>query len=146
MRPSASLLVRSAALLLLGGCFISTSISTSVDAVLGSVSNALNSISDSISTGGGESAMYLRDVKMYAATYLREPNADADFARGLSLVAESHGVVHWEASAETFVAVGDGLRLGGASPEQMERMVTRLGQTDAERARLLLDGYRRAER
>ena len=92
-------------LTLLGACSFSDSsesISTSFNNALESISNSFNAMSNS-SSGGGESAsaLYLEDVRAYTEVFAVQGGSAQDFSRGLSDVAERHGITDWEAEPAT---------------------------------------------
>ena len=146
MRLDTNLKLTLAALLLplVAACSISESISTSVNNALESISNSFNAMSNSLSGGGDSaSALYLEDVRAYTEIFVVQGGTSADFSRGLSDVAERHGITDWEAEPATLTAVGQGLRAVAVTPAEMEAFYGRV--TDPERARLVREGYRAAD-
>jgi hypothetical protein len=82
-----------------------------------------------------QSGAYRDDVRV-ATRALADAPAD-ELLRELSLVAERHGISHWEARAGTWRAVGAGLGEAGVSRADAEALSGRLGADAAARARLL---------
>lgn len=120
--------ISAAAAVLLFGCASIDSSESSSDSVAGlveSLASPFESSSASSESGGGEAqTAYLQDVQAYTLAYLVESAEDGEFARGLSQVADGHGINDWEADAETFVAIrtaaGDP-RVTGSARARLER-------------------------
>jgi hypothetical protein len=148
MRSDPKLRLRMSALVLLpllAACSISASVSTSVNAGLASISDSFNAISNSSTSGGSEAtAMYQQDVRAYTRVFVAQGGTEREFTRGLSRIAEDHGITHWEAEAATMQAVGAGLADGNATAAQVERLCESL--TDGARARLVREGFLSAQR
>jgi hypothetical protein len=110
-------------------------------AVGGSVSGILNS-----SGLGTDTALledYKRDLRQYAALYMQSggDGTPQDFQRGITRIAESHGIAHWEAEPATPYAIGQGLREAHVSEAGMRDFCEALG-SDTLAARLALEGWR----
>lgn len=95
--------------LVAAGC---SSISESVDSSSKAVNGVLESLkspfdsSSKSSGGGGQTAMnYQRDVHSFALACLTRDDEPGEFARGMSRVAELHGVSDWEESPDTYAAL-----------------------------------------
>lgn len=135
-----------ALVLLLGGCqLLWASITSPSDWVLGSaesISGSIRAISRSSGIGGGgPDAAYRRDVRAWTVAFTRTGGSQEDFLRGLARVAEPHGVTHWEGEPATLVAIGEGLRAAGATPETLEGL---LAGTEPPAAGLVREGFRGA--
>lgn len=106
------------------------SISASLDSVSDSVSTAFESVSGSFgsasgSSGGEEadakaSALYRSDLCAYTVASLGE--ADSDLVRGIGRIAQSHGITHWEANANTIPAIRAAIASGGVDASGVERL------------------------
>ena len=131
----------------LAGCqVISASITSPSDWVSGtgnSISGSFEGLSRSSGSGGGgeSSSAYRRDVRAYAAEFADAGGTSTDFLRGIGQVAEHHGVTHWESNDSTLVAIGEGLRDAGVSPEEMEMLGARVGDADPRVVARVLEGY-----
>jgi hypothetical protein len=131
----------------LAGCqVISASITSPSDWVSGtgtSISGSFKGLSRSSGSGGGgeSSSAYRRDLRAYAAEFADVGGSSEDFLRGIGRVAESHGVTHWEASPDTLLAIGEGLRDAGVSPDEMQALGARSGDADPRVVALVLEGY-----
>ncbi len=67
--------------------------------------------SSSDSSGGGTA--YRQDVRALTLAYLDSSEDAEGFLRGLSQVADEHGIVDWEGIPATFLAFGHALRSEG---------------------------------
>jgi hypothetical protein len=148
--PAAGLAL--AAVLSLAGCqTLWASITSPSNWISGtgeSISNSLRGFgvysgSDSGSSGsrGAADTAYRQDVRVFAAEFARAGGSSDDFLRGIGLVAESHGVSHWEGRADTLLAIGAGLRDAGVSRADVEALGARATGADPRVAALVLEGY-----
>ncbi len=110
----------------------STAIGDSSDASADS-SNAFSKSSSGSSSGDDEEAApdaesrYREDVRV-AAHGWGAANSDANaFARELSGIAASHGVVDWQSRSSTYVAVEAGLREAGIPEPEVTARLSALG-------------------
>lgn len=110
----------------LAGCkAISASITSPSDSISGSfeaIGGSLKAISTSSSGAGDGSApdeAYRRDLRAYAAAFVETGGTQQEFLRGITRVAELHGVTDWEAQPDTLRAIGEGLRDAGVSEDQL---------------------------
>src|SRR5262249_43985465 len=84
---------------------ILNSASQSSNAVIESLKSPFDSSSKSSGGGGGTALNYQRDVHSYALACLARDDEPSEFLRGMSRVAELHGVSDWEESPDTYVAL-----------------------------------------
>jgi hypothetical protein len=122
-RPILACLLLGAAPLL--GCQpISASLTSPSDWVAGtgeSINGSLGGVSPSSGSGGGGAGLaYRRDVRAFTAHFARTGGGSDDFLRGVGAVAVLHGVTHWERQPDTQLAIGAGLREGGAPPAALD--------------------------
>jgi hypothetical protein len=134
------------------GCkVISAIIEIPSDLVAGS-SKSIGGSFDAISTSSGSGgqpasptpnqAGFQRDLREYTARFATTPGGSReDFLRGVTRIAEDHGVSHWEADPLTPRAIGEGLRDARLSESEMNALIDGIGRDRAE-AQLALDGYR----
>ena len=95
------------------------------------------------SDGGGDSSKtaYRRDVRAFAAQASQTGGSQAEFLRGIARVAEGHGLSHWEASPDTLLAIGEGLRDAGVSPAELEALGAGAEGAAPEVVALVREGY-----
>ena len=129
------------------GCSIINAVSDGVSNTLSATGNAiagvLNAIADSSRSRGGASAKnydYERDLREYTVVFMRSGGTQADFERGVSRIAENHGITHWEAEAGTPFAIGQGMREANVSEAQMRAFCTQVG-ADTPAAKLAFEGW-----
>lgn len=110
-----------------------------------SIAGSFDAISTSSGTGSTEptpnKTSYRRDLRQYAAVFVKSPGTREEFLRGVTRIAEDHGITHWEAEVVTPRAIGEGLRDANLSETEMDAFVDSIGRERAE-AQLALDGYR----
>ena len=109
----------------------------------GSFEGILNS--SGIGTDSARLQEYQRDLRQYAALYMQRGSDGTphDFQRGISRIAESHGIAHWEGQPTTPYAIGQGFRDAQVSETAMREFCAALG-SDTPAARLALEGWRAA--
>jgi hypothetical protein len=108
-------------------------------AIGGSFQSLSTSASQELSIDARRSA-YVRDLRAYVAGFARSGAGSAeDFLRGVSRVAESHGISHWEAEPATPYAIGQGLRDADASESELRAL-----GGGSRAAGLALEGWREA--
>jgi hypothetical protein len=137
------------ALVSLPGCQVLwASITSPSDWIAGSsesIAGSVRSISRSSGSPAEKTSLaYRRDVRAWAAEFVREGGAQDEFLRGIGRIAETHGLTHWQADPATLVAVGEGLRDAGWSGEQMKRLRSDLADVQARSVELVFEGYRSA--
>jgi len=82
------------------------SVSEASNGVVESLKGSVNSSSKSSGGGGGQAALnYQRDVHSFALACLGRDEEPGEFVRGMSRVAELHGVSDWEESPDTYTAI-----------------------------------------
>jgi hypothetical protein len=149
MAPRKLLALWLLAALPLAGCkIISAIIESPSDLSAGSsrsIAGSFDAISASSGSGGKDTTpnqtSYRRDLRQYTAAFARQADGSRDeFVRGISRIAEDHGITHWESDALTPRAIGEGLHDAKLSPAEMDAFVDGIGRTRPE-AQLALDGY-----
>lgn len=130
-RPALAVL---AAALLLGGCSISDSVSSSFE-------SSSASLASSSGSSSRDRQSYRNDVRDYTSAYVKSGGQFDNFTRGLESIAAKHGVSDWEADQDTYVGIGAGLRAAGQTAEQLEVWKTNLAAGDASRAAAIQKGY-----
>lgn len=141
-------LVLVAALPLAGCKVISAIIEIPSDISAGSsrsIAGSFDAISTSSGSGGQDTTpnqtSYQRDLRQYTAVFAREAGGSRDeFVRGISRIAEDHGITHWESEALTPRAIGEGLHDAKLSQAEMDGFIDSIGRSRPE-AQLALDGY-----
>jgi hypothetical protein len=111
-----------------------------------SIAGSFDAISTSSGSGGKDEptpnkTSYQRDLRQYAAVFVKSPGTREDFLRGVARIAEDHGVTHWEADPMTPRAIGEGLCDAKLSEAEMDAFVDSIGR-DKPAAQLALEGYR----
>lgn len=127
------------------GCSISASSVSISDSISGSSKSSSDSISSSSPDGSSSSEhAYREDVRDYAASAARSGRTAVELESGLASLAERHGVTNWEADDATWIGIGEGLRISGATPEGVARWSSEFGSAPGGReqaGRLILRGY-----
>ena len=129
------------------GCTIVNAVSTGASDVLSATGNAiggvLRAIADSSDSGGGSAKndSYERDLREYTVMFMRSGGTQADFMRGVSRIAENHGIAHWEAEAGTPFAIGQGMREANVSEAEMRAFCDEVG-AETSVAKLAFEGWR----
>ena len=110
-----------------------------------SIAGSFDAISTSSGSGGEKETpnktSYQRDLRQYAAVFVKSPGTREEFLRGVARIAEDHGISHWEAESVTPRAIGEGLRDANLSEAEMDAFVDAVGR-DKPSAQLALEGYR----
>jgi hypothetical protein len=119
------------------------SASDSTSALLKSLSTSVSSISDSISSGSKEEkeSAYRQDVKSTLVMFYKHPTTRNDLEQDLTLVAKEHGITNWKNNANTYLGIGQGLRLSSATEVEFDQIVQRVSQNNTKMASLLKEGY-----
>jgi hypothetical protein len=111
---------------------------------IGGSFDAISTSSGSSGHGGHDAAnelAYRRDLRAFTAEFATTAGGSrADFVRGVTRIAEDHGISDWESEAATPRAIGEGLRDARLSAAQMDAFVDSIGR-DRPEAQLALDGY-----
>ena len=133
-----NLLLVSAALALLAGCSISYSSGKSSD-----------SITSSVSSGGGESKQagkeinnYVEEVIVVTNLYVRQGKNNKAYQRHITVVAGNHGIIDWENEESTFVAMGKGLKRAGVNEDNIASLPYFETIVISSKYALLLRGYK----
>ena len=114
-----------------------------------SIAGSFDALSGSSGSGGGgkdatpNKQSYDRDLREFTAAFAATSGSREEFLRGVSRIAEDHGISHWEADPLTPRAIGEGLRDAGWSEAQMAEFMDQAGR-DRPAAQLALEGYRQA--
>src|SRR5258705_12317863 len=81
-----------------------------------SIAGSFDAISASSGSGGGDKTSptpnkqsYARDLREFTATFAKTSGSREDFLRGVSRIAEDHGISHWESDPLTPRSYGEGL-------------------------------------
>jgi len=120
--------------LFLHGCSFSKSSEGSSD----SVSSIISSPSNSSKTDD----KYQREIQDYTLAYVKSSEADyASFQKGLTDIANSHGVVDWEHDSTTYVAIGRGLKKAGLKGVPYETYKMNLTGSDIPKMLNIQEGY-----
>jgi hypothetical protein len=133
------------------GCqVISASVESPSDSSAGSsrsIAGSFDGLSVSSGSGGSgdqqtpNSTSYRRDLRQYAAVFVKGSGTREEFLRGVARIAEDHGITHWEADPATPRAIGAGLRDANLSEAEMDAFLDAVGR-DKPSAQLALEGYR----
>ena len=133
------------------GCKVISAIVTSPSDSITGTGRAIGGSFEAISrsSGSGPSSApkksgYVRDLREYVDLFMKRGDGTTrDFERGVSRIAESHGITHWEAEPSTPYAIGQGLRQADWSEAQMRAFCAEYG-SDAAAAKLALEGWQEA--
>jgi hypothetical protein len=136
-----------AAAFAISGCTVINAASDGASNMLSATGNAvagvLHAIADSSASGNGSSARndsYERDLREYTVMFMRNGGTQADFMRGVSRIAENHGIAHWESEVGTPFAIGQGMREANVSEAEMRAFCNEVG-VDTPAAKLALEGW-----
>jgi len=124
--------------LLLAGCSISDSVKSSFE------SSASSSGSSSASSGSRRDS-YVNDVSQYTEAYAKSGGQFDAFTRGLTSIAQKHGVNDWESDPDTFKGIGAGLKQAAVAPAQFEVWKQNLSKDNATNAAAMQQGYNAAK-
>jgi hypothetical protein len=132
------------------GCqVISASFTSPSDSISGTghaIVGSFQGISFSSGSKGEEEATkesYQRDLRQYSAVFVRSGGTQADFLRGVSRIAENHGIAHWEAEPATPFAIGQGMREANVSEAEMQAFCAEVG-SETPAAKLAFEGWQSA--
>lgn len=134
----------------LTGCkVISAILEVPSDLIAGSsrsIAGSFDAMSASSGSGGQTTeptpnrTSYRRDLRQYAAAFVRSEGTTDEFVRGVTRIAEDHGITHWESEPFTPRAIGEGLHDAHLSEAEMDAFIDSVGR-DRPEAQLALDGY-----
>jgi hypothetical protein len=119
--------------LVMVGCSISHSISESVSSPFESSSHS--------SKSSDQKESYQGDVRDYTEAYVRSSDDPAAFRKGVSSIAQKHGVSNWEADHATYTGIGQGLGKAQVKQSQVEVYKANLSAGDAAKASEIQKGY-----
>jgi hypothetical protein len=139
MHRIALLLLVPAAGAIAAGCSISESISKSVSSPF--EWSSASSTSSSRSSSPNRAEDYRTDVRNYTSAYVKSGGDFDSFNRGLADIAAKHGVSNWESDTNTFIGIGQGLRVAGVTPSQLEVWKNNLARGDFNKAAAMQQGY-----
>jgi hypothetical protein len=122
---------------LLGACVAPATSSMS----LGSVSSISGSSASSAAHNARNHNAYYIDVRESTAAAILAQASTAEVLRSISRAATEHGISDWEAKQSSYVALGEGLRLGGLDQDQARAWISRLSGGNAKTASLITIGY-----
>ncbi|HEY3017338.1 MAG TPA: putative lipoprotein [Gaiellaceae bacterium] len=140
-------------LLLLVGCSISTSLSTSsTSSQSASDSSASSSTSSDSSSRSSESSSrssmgsrerdrYLEDVRSYTAANVRGGVPLETFQKELGDLARAHGLTNWEDDETTYLGIGEGLSEAAVGQAQLEMYKTSFSRSDPAKMQAIQRGY-----
>lgn len=122
---------------LLIGCVVPATSSMS----LGSVSSISGSSASSSAHHHRDDSAYYIDVRESTAAAIIAQASTDEVLRSISRAATLHGISDWEAKQGSYVALGEGLRLGGLNEDQAKTWISRLSDGNGETARLIKQGF-----
>jgi hypothetical protein len=133
-----------AALIATTGCgiFKSTTSQASSESSSKSSKSPFDSSSASSESSGADDSEFQLDVKDSTADYAAQGGDVAAFRREVGTIAEHYGVTDWEAHAQTYVAMGRGLKDAGLQPGSAEALGAQIAGADRTRLAWILAGYR----
>jgi len=137
-------------LLVLVGCSLSTSLSTSSQSVSDS-SASISASSESSSrfltsssrssTSAERQTRYREEVRSHTAAYVRSGVQFDAFEKELGELARSHGLTHWEEDETTYVGIGEGLGDAAVGEAQLEMYKTSFSRSDPFKMQAIQRGY-----
>ena len=145
--PTIKLIARFASIVGAVGITASASLMTSCLAPatssvsLGSVSSISGSSASSAANRHHHHEAYYIDVRESAAAAILAQATTDEVLRSISRAATQHGISDWEAEQESYLALGEGLRMGGLNEEQARTWISQLSDGNAETSRLITQGY-----
>ena len=123
------------------GCSFSYS-SDSLSKSSGRSSDSVSSIVSSPSNSSKTTDKYQLEIQEYTHAYVKSSDADyASFQKGLTDIANSHGVVDWEQDSITYVAIGRGLKKAGLKGVAYETYKKNLTGSDVTKMTDIQEGY-----
>jgi len=125
----------------LHGCSFSYS-SESSSKSSGRSSDSVSSIVSSPSNSSKTGEKYKQEIQDYTEAYVKSSEADyASFQKGLTDIADSHGVVDWEQDSATYFAIGKGLKKAGIEGVAYETYKKNLTGSDVSKMADIQEGY-----
>ncbi len=127
--------------LFLHGCSFSYSSKSSSKSSRGS-SDSASSIVSSPFNSSKTGEKYQQEIQDYTQAYVKSSDADyASFQKGLTDIADSHGVVDWEEDTTTYIAIGKGLKKAGVEGIAYETYKKNLTGSDSTKMADIQEGY-----
>ncbi len=137
-------------------CAISSSlqsistISNSISMSLSSISTSLESISDSLRSssksisGDEKSALkeqkaYKAEIRYLTAYVLKESIPPEDYLREMGRIARQYGIYHWQTNPNTYIGIGEGLKLSNISSKQFQELLSAIKHEELKN--YLMIGY-----
>ena len=105
------------------------------------LSNRTGSSASSAANRHHHHEAYYIDVRESAAAAILAQATTDEVLRSISRAATQHGISDWEAEQESYLALGEGLRMGGLNEEQARTWISQLSDGNAETSRLITQGY-----
>ncbi len=113
----------------------------STSASLGSISSISGSSASSAANHHHHHSAYYNDVRESTATAIIAQASTAEVLRSVSRAAKQHGISDWEAQQDSYIALGEGLRQAGLTPNQAQKWIARLSPGNQQNAQLMLQAY-----
>jgi len=120
------------------------SVAGSFTAIGGSLAGISVSSGSAASESGKDSEQkqsYARDLRQYVTLFMSREGTQQEFERGVTRIAEMHGIAHWEAEPVTPYAIGQGLAEAGVQAQNMDLLNARL-TSNTTTADLVRKGWR----
>jgi hypothetical protein len=108
---------------------------------LGSISSISGSSASSAANQHNHKSAYYFDVRESTAAAIIAQASASEVQRSISRAATQHGISDWEAEQGSYVALGEGLRLGGLNEDQANSWIAQLSNGNEKTARLIKQGY-----
>lgn len=91
-----------------------------------------------------EEISYRDDVRVAGRSFAATSGGAEAFVREIGEIAERHGITDWEADRATWLALGEGFRQGGLSPDEIDGLLLQLGHLQSPERGYVHEGYRAA--
>lgn len=108
---------------------------------LGSASSISGSSASSAANSHHHHAAYYFDVRESTAAAIVAQASTDEILRSISRAANQHGISDWEAEKGSYLALGEGLRLGGLNEKQAKTWISQLSGGNIETASLITQGF-----
>ncbi|MGH8556749.1 MAG: putative lipoprotein [Methylococcales bacterium] len=137
--PTRTLLVLALSVPAFNGCSFSESSSASLESVSGIVSIPFESSSASFPA---KDEKYEEEISAHTEAFAGSSTADyVSFRKGLSEIAEKHGITNWEVQPLTYNAIGRGLKKAGLKGVEYETLKKNLGAGEFTKIQDIEKGY-----
>lgn len=127
--------------MVLGRALVAAMVAWSVAGCSFSYSSDSISKSSSSSSPGDKESAYRDDVREYTYAYVESSKDSRVFFRGLTKLAERHGVSDWEGDRATWTGIGQGLAKADVSGATLESYKTSLTGSDPGQMAKIQEGY-----